>query len=325
MSDPINQTRKARNLPAKDPPSAQDYLIATDYITGQLIRIPISALDIGDGGGDYSAGYGLTLSGTTFAVDHTVVTDRDQTVQGWKTFTNPITVQTSGSANNPAISRKTGLGISFAVTSSNNESILVHVLGVEHARFIRQGLTRQSGLQLSAAASQVFISNGSGELGLSGGSGGNAGANIVMYGETRPGTNTRGFLRAGTSTRAQWDAAGFTFSAPSDARIKAGIKPMRGLEMVRKLNPVSFRFNHAYRSRAAVQLDDRERYGFIAQEFAEVFPDAVEESGDEFRGEKILQLSSQDALPAAVAAIKELDAEVQALKAELARLKGEPS
>ncbi len=59
--------------------------------------------------------------------------------------------------------------------------------------------------------------------------------------------------------------------APSDETTKTDIKPIENaLEILRKLKPVSFHYNEDYSC-----TPERLHYGFIAQEYAKVMPDAT--------------------------------------------------
>jgi hypothetical protein len=120
--------------------------------------------------------------------------------------------------------------------------------------------------------------------------------------------------------------------ANSDRRIKTDIRPVTGaLETLKKVNPVTFRYTEDYR-RAHPGIADVAYYNVIAQEFREVFPDAVKDSGEKLPdGSSILQVDTHPAAITALAAIKELkqekDAEIAALRqekdAEIARLREE--
>jgi hypothetical protein len=115
---------------------------------------------------------------------------------------------------------------------------------------------------------------------------------------------------------------GGTWADASDARLKNNVQPLQGaLSKITDLNPVSYQWNYDN-----PQSPDA---GFIAQEVEIVFPDAISESEptDEQKpfipeGEKVLSIGWRNDMTAyLVGAIKELKAEVDGLKAELAELK----
>ena len=101
-------------------------------------------------------------------------------------------------------------------------------------------------------------------------------------------------------------AAG-SWLANSDRRIKTQVRTItNALETISRIRPVAFRYTDEYR-KAHKCLEDTVYYNVIAQEFAEVFPDAVTESGDKLSGgEKILQVDTYPATIHALAAIQEL-------------------
>lgn len=317
----IRQGRRGRDLPANSSPAGNDTLVGVSTSTGRTFRVPLSAVRT-----TYTAGSGLNLNeNNVFSVDSTVVrTSREiftgSGLTGGGTLASNRVLQVDNTVARTSTTLIGGSGINNPIGDlSANRTISVD----ETVARRNAANTLAGDILFSHTNPALRRSTGNAFLHVSGGSTRLLGGNIVCYGESYTPLPNTVQLRAGTTVRATSNAAGFTFTAPSDARIKAGIKPMPGLDIVRQLNPVAFRFNHEYRTRAANGLDARERYGFIAQEYAKVFPNAVEESEEVFKGEKVLQMTSQDSLVAAVAAIKELDQEVQSLRAELARLKGE--
>jgi hypothetical protein len=107
-----------------------------------------------------------------------------------------------------------------------------------------------------------------------------------------------------------------SWAANSDARIKEDVAAVQNaLDVVDRLRPVQFRYTDAYRARHP-SIADVTYYNFIAQEFREVFPDYVKDSGED----GILQVDTYPALICAVAAVKELRAQVATLEARLAAL-----
>jgi hypothetical protein len=109
--------------------------------------------------------------------------------------------------------------------------------------------------------------------------------------------------------------------ANSDARIKTGVQSLdHPLETINRLHPVRFHYTAEYRA-AHPSIEDKPYYNVIAQEFAEVFPEDVKESGETLDGKPILQVDVHPALISAIAAIQELHGLVNAKDAEVARLK----
>lgn len=122
--------------------------------------------------------------------------------------------------------------------------------------------------------------------------------------------------------------------ANSDARIKTEVAPVENaLDRLMRIRPVSFRYDEAYRA-AHPDVGDRLYYNVIAQEYAEVFPEAVQGSGEYLPGteksaaNEVLQVDFHPASVLTVAAVQELAARMEraerenhALKAELAELR----
>jgi len=116
--------------------------------------------------------------------------------------------------------------------------------------------------------------------------------------------------------------------ANSDRRIKTDIRPVHNaLEQINRVRPVSFHYTEEYR-RTNPQIRDIEYFNVVAQEFADVFPDAVKEGGDQLEnGEKVLQVDTYPAAIHAIAAIQELhslvrekDRRINALEKKAARV-----
>ncbi|MEO6688533.1 MAG: tail fiber domain-containing protein [Dokdonella sp.] len=128
---------------------------------------------------------------------------------------------------------------------------------------------------------------------------------------------------------------GGAWSVFSDRRVKQDIAPIEGaVDTLLKLNPVSFRYTAAYRT-ATANVPDQTYLGFIAQDYAEVFPEAVSRTNVRVPGAKddeprVLTLDPNPALITTVAAVQELarasrdrDAEVVSLRAENAHLRSD--
>jgi hypothetical protein len=112
---------------------------------------------------------------------------------------------------------------------------------------------------------------------------------------------------------------GGSWAATSDARLKTDVQDLTGaLDKIASLRPVSYGWKYG--------TGDEPTVGFIAQEVQSVLPNAVVESNPTEQqkpfipdGEKALNIGWQNDMTAyLVGAIKELKAEVDALKAQLA-------
>ena len=108
----------------------------------------------------------------------------------------------------------------------------------------------------------------------------------------------------------------------SDRRIKTDIRRVaNALETIEHVRPVVFRYTSEYRH-AHPSIEDGEYYNVIAQEFREIFPNAVKGSGEKLAdGSEILEVDIHPAMIHAIAAIQELHAQVKNLAQENATLR----
>ncbi|MEO7065123.1 MAG: tail fiber domain-containing protein, partial [Dokdonella sp.] len=115
---------------------------------------------------------------------------------------------------------------------------------------------------------------------------------------------------------------GGMWSAPSDRRIKQDIEPIHdAVDTLMKLRPVNFHYTPQYRAMEG-GLADKSYEGFIAQEYAEVFPSDVISTDKHVPGANkndptILELDSSSAVITTVAAVQELAVENAALRKEV--------
>ena len=123
--------------------------------------------------------------------------------------------------------------------------------------------------------------------------------------------------------------------ASSDRRIKQDVLPINNaVDTILKLRPVSFHYTPDYRQMEG-GLSDKTYLGFVAQDFAEVFPEAVTRTSEHVPGApasdpNILALDANPALITTVAAVQELavqlhdrESDIAALHAENAALRSE--
>jgi hypothetical protein len=110
--------------------------------------------------------------------------------------------------------------------------------------------------------------------------------------------------------------------ANSDARIKHDIRTVtNALEKLAQVRLVNFRYTEEYRAAHPV-IADREYLNVVAQEFREVFPDAVQSSREKLPagGDEILQVDSYPLTIYSAAAIQELNAALSAKDARIGAL-----
>ena len=111
--------------------------------------------------------------------------------------------------------------------------------------------------------------------------------------------------------------------ANSDRRIKTDIRSIdNGIELIKKLHPVRFKYTEEWKARHP-SIKDQYYYNYIAQEFKEVFPDAVQGSGEYLENDntEILQIDTYSAQIANIAATQELIKENEVLKELVSKLK----
>lgn len=137
------------------------------------------------------------------------------------------------------------------------------------------------------------------------------------------GTNT--LEVGGTASKA---TAG-SWLANSDRRIKRDIEPVHdALATLRRVPMVTFRYTPEYLA-AHPRIADTRYWNVIAQDFAQVFPDAVKGSGEYLPGHpktaenEILQVDTYPATITAIAALLELDATVSLQADRMATLERE--
>jgi hypothetical protein len=129
-------------------------------------------------------------------------------------------------------------------------------------------------------------------------------------------TNASGHL-AMTSTITNVGTGGVTVDGQtSDRRLKQNIAPLdRGLTALKNLQPKTFEF---------ISEPGVVKLGFLADELATVIPEAVFNSYDTRDGvENVLYIKPDMIIPLTVQAIKDLDAQYQATKAEVISLRTE--
>lgn len=114
------------------------------------------------------------------------------------------------------------------------------------------------------------------------------------------------------------------FVTTSDARLKKDVEPLENVtDALDALTPVSYRLTarpvakDAAAEEAPVAPDDRTRFGFIAQEVREVFPELVSEDEEGYLG-----IDYMGFIPVLVDAVKQLRGEVARQEEVIATLAG---
>lgn len=108
---------------------------------------------------------------------------------------------------------------------------------------------------------------------------------------------------------------GGSWATFSDRRVKKDIAPLTGgLKTILRLKPVRFRYDDAFQA-AHPETGNDEYYSFIAQDYRQVFPQAVKAGPD-----GVLTIDTSPVNASLVSAVQELTTLVQQQAAELARL-----
>lgn len=194
---------------------------------------------------------------------------------------------------------------------------------------------QQAGREITTADSCICIGYGAGYTITTGDD------NIMIGQETEPAsaTNTASIVIGnfrigkgsntafiGGSAGAYNQANSSSWSTTSDQRIKKQIVDSpKGLSEINQLQVRNFYYrtleempvNADGRPLASGLNTEIQQTGFIAQEIQQVFPEAVKEGAD-----TVLSVNVDPVIYALVNAVKQLSAEVTALKAEVAALKG---
>lgn len=244
-------------------------------------------------------------------------------------ITNPdgLTFRTGG---NKDVLRLTSGGIMTLNEQNNGASDVVLRTAVPNTSFLMtlKSFSGNSGAFLvgNATSTSFSVQAISGELILQA-PGGATGSYVrtttrLGVGRTAASNTLEVEGNASKSTAGDW-------LAHSDRRIKRDIQPLTGaLATLRRIEPVTFRYDEAYRA-AHPEIADQRYYNVIAQDYADVFPDAVQRSAEILPGQprkadnQILQVDTHPAAITAIAAIQELDVANGLQDRELAALKRE--
>jgi hypothetical protein len=158
-------------------------------------------------------------------------------------------------------------------------------------------VTIQGGTSTSSGIGNVLIQTGS------------ASSGTVGIGTSTPSSSFRvDIAGAGRITSGVW--------ASSDRRYKKEISPLEGsMDRLMALEGVNYFFRTEEFEK--MNFGEEMQYGFIAQEMEEIYPDLVKTDEEGFKAVNYTAL-----IPELVEALKGQQAEINALKSELARLNG---
>lgn len=120
-------------------------------------------------------------------------------------------------------------------------------------------------------------------------------------------------------------AAAGGWLANSDRRIKTDIRDIdNSLELIRRIRPVKYKYTAEWMKRNP-SIKDQYYYSFIAQEYQQVFPEAVQGSGEFLKGDKeeILQIDTHNAQMVTIKAVQEQQKIIETQQQEILTLKKE--
>ena len=271
---------------------------------------------------------GTTISGTTFTGNGAGLTNLDATKLTGGTANRVAFWGASGISSNAAFiwdntNNRMGVGTTPLVplhvdANAGNETIRLEANTTPTITFY-ESATQRGFVQASAGDMYVGTTGASNSLILM------ANGNI---GFTMNSARLVGLSRSPVTNRleingeASKTTAG-SWIANSDRRIKTNIEDIpNALSIISNLHPVKFRYTTAWRNRNP-DIKDRYYYNYIAQEYREVFPDAVKGSGEFLEGDatEILQIDTYDTQIVLVKAVQELLTRVEKLESENLQLK----
>jgi len=226
-----------------------------------------------------------------------------------------------------ANSGSTGAGIDFLQSGVDSFSMSMPA-GTGGLRFVASGSNERMRID-SSGNLLVRTTTAGGLLTIDSVTGGTSSTKVSVFGygsglgygiEFRPNTNTgatpcRFLNAAGTEVGfISTSSSGTTYSTTSDYRLKHTVAPLTiGLATVSALNPVTYKWN----------VDDSNGEGFIAHELQSVIPLAVTGEKDAVNEDGSIKPQGVDyskIVVHLVAAIQELKAQNDALKARVATL-----
>jgi hypothetical protein len=208
--------------------------------------------------------------------------------------------------------------IALGVSTANQSAIIEVADGsstTTDARFLFK-----NGTSTDAALRLVF--NGASEVGLDAVQANNSAItkNLILNvngGEVRVGSTDNGAYNLQCNGTGVWGAGPYVNG--SDARIKEDVAPIAsGLDVVTKLNPVTYRYKEDWSKDQSVQT------GFIAQELLVALQDTNYVDGVVQQGgsEGYYSVAYQNIIPILTKAIQEQQAIITQLQADVAALKG---
>jgi hypothetical protein len=226
----------------------------------------------------------------------------------------------SGSTSLPAAALHVQDG-TVAVTPSNSACAIFERAGTNYIQILSPDANEKGiafGSPLSGFAGGIYYTNATG-MSLRTGTNDTQmtidAAGLIGMGRTPTANKLEVNGNASKTTAGSW-------LANSDARIKQDIRPITSaLDTLDRVQLVSFAYTPGYRN-THKGIDDRRYLNVIAQQFATVFPDWVQSSGEKLPdGSSILQVDTYPLTIYAAAGVQELHGQVKRLQDENTRLR----
>jgi hypothetical protein len=198
-------------------------------------------------------------------------------------------------------------GTRTADINSSASSLAINTIGAVPMTFITNGTERMridaSGRSILGDTSPLNSGGAKASFVFSGGQG----VFISTYSQATG--EVMGFVHQRTSVvgTIAINSSSTTYNTSSDARLKDVTGEARGLEVINKLNPVSYNW----------KVDGRKDEGLIAQECEDIVPNAVTKNSSDYYGMDYSKLVVH-----LVKGMQEQQEQIEELKEEIQKLKG---
>lgn len=260
------------------------------------------------GTGVYLVSAGV-LGLSTNGVQRVVVDASGNVGIGTDSPASKLQVSGSGSTYMAVSSANAGSGAGLYMTNSTNS----YLIGAGAA-------SGGSGLEFRDVTNSTtrMTLDANGRLLVGGTTGtGTINAKPISTNDNYQGLNAAGSLVFSVTNIGQIYSTSTTIIQISDQRVKENVRDLdEGLEAVMALRPCKFDWKEGKGK------DSKNDRGFIAQEFEQVFPDLITTwKGDAPEGEEPYKAINPNLIPVLVKAMQEQQAQIEALKAEVAALK----